>query len=568
MGVTALLLVATAGQALAAQVTLVAAGSRWRYLDDGSDQGTAWAQPTFDDSRWTPGRAELGYGDGDEAKVVRYGPNADHKYITTYFRHALNVSETANYTKVLLAILCDDGAVVYLNGVEVFRTNMPTGPITYTTLALRTMDGPDEKKFTETTIDANSLTTGPNILAVEIHQDSDASPDLSFDLTLTGVTKDVAPVGPGGPGGPGGPRGPGGQVVPGVNTDIKGPYLFYPGDPTKMQVLWQLLTPKSHPLHWGRDTTYAEGSITPSLYGDNQYEHTITGLTPGAKYYYQVEGLGSGSFRAAPPANASNVKFLVFGDTQGDPNTQDRVNKAMIDAYTSDPNYQTFTLRVGDWTSNGDTESAWTNECFSRARPHILEIQANLPFNGCVGTHEGSGTLFQKYWPFPWEKGGQYWSFDYGPAHFVLLNLVMEGTALDDAQRKWLEADLAASTKPWKFLLFHAPTHSAYGLHPNNMMEQAYIQTLCEIYGVAIVFTGHNHSYAHGEVEGITYVTTGGGGAPLYPVDLSYDPSIVKAVSTYHFCKVDIHGAQLDFEAVGIDGAVIDAFTLHRPPMK
>ena len=562
LGVTVLLLFATAGQALAAQATLVAAGSRWKYLDDGSDQGTAWSQPAFDDSHWSSGRTEMGYGDGGEATVVGYGPNANNKYITTYFRHPLTVSNPASYTKVLLTILRDDGAVVYLNGVEVFRTNMPAGPVTYLTPALSTVDGPDEKKFIETTIDTAHLVAGENLLAVEVHQDSPTSPDLSFDLTLTGVTVDVAPVAPVGPGGPGGP------VGPGVNTDIKGPYLFYPGDHTKMQVLWQLLTPQPHTLRWGRDTTYAAGSTTPSMYGDNQYEHTITGLTPGAKYYYQVEGLGTGSFLAAPADDALDVKFLAFGDSQGGPSTQDPVNKAMIDTYTGDPGYQTFTVRVGDWTNNGETESAWTNECFNRSYANILAIQANLPSNGCVGNHEGSGVLFEKYWPYPWVNGGRYWSFDYGPAHIAVLDLVTESSALGPAQKAWLEADLAASAKVWKFLLFHAPVHSADSVHPNNLVEQADIQSLCELYGVAMVFNGHNHYYAHCEMKGVQHITTGGGGSPLYPVNLSYDPSIVKAVSAYHFCKVNIHGPQLDFEAVGIDGTVIDAFTLHRPPSK
>ncbi|NIQ29000.1 MAG: metallophosphoesterase, partial [Acidobacteria bacterium] len=60
--------------------TLVAEGSVWKYLDDGSDQGTAWKEPGFDDTSWQAGPAELGFGDGDEATVLQGG------FITYYFR--------------------------------------------------------------------------------------------------------------------------------------------------------------------------------------------------------------------------------------------------------------------------------------------------------------------------------------------------------------------------------------------------------------------------------------------------------------------------------------------------
>src|SRR5204862_4551662 len=74
---------------------LVPAGSTWRYLDNGSDQGTAWRLPGFNDAGWASGLAQLGYGDGDEATVVGYGGNASAKYITTYFRRTFSVTNPA-----------------------------------------------------------------------------------------------------------------------------------------------------------------------------------------------------------------------------------------------------------------------------------------------------------------------------------------------------------------------------------------------------------------------------------------------------------------------------------------
>src|SRR6476660_603555 len=188
--------------------TLGPAGSNWRYLDNGSNQGTAWRASGFADGGWAQGAAQLGYGDGDEATVVSYGPNAAAKYRTTYFRRQFNVSGTVA-APVTLQLKRDDGAVVYLNGNEIVRSNMPTGTITNTTYASSAISGAAENTFNAFTIPAASVLAGTNTLAVEIHQDSAADPDISFDLSLTA---DVTDGGGGGGGGTVGPTGPTGAT--------------------------------------------------------------------------------------------------------------------------------------------------------------------------------------------------------------------------------------------------------------------------------------------------------------------------------------------------------------------
>jgi len=96
-----------------------------KYLDNGTDQGTAWQASSFDDSTWASGNAEFGYGDGGEATVVSYGPSPDNKYITTYFRKAFQVTNLSAYFKFTFDLIRDDGAAVYVNGTEVYRNNMP-----------------------------------------------------------------------------------------------------------------------------------------------------------------------------------------------------------------------------------------------------------------------------------------------------------------------------------------------------------------------------------------------------------------------------------------------------------
>jgi hypothetical protein len=164
--------------------TLVPAGATWKYLDNGSNQGTAWRQAGFNDSGWLSGEAQLGYGDGGEATVVGYGPSASSKYITTYFRLTFAVADPSLYSALTLSLLRDDGAVVYLNGSEIIRSNMPTGTITYKTRASSIVSGAAESKFFDFTLDPDLLVTGTNVLAVEVHQQVASSSDISFDLKL------------------------------------------------------------------------------------------------------------------------------------------------------------------------------------------------------------------------------------------------------------------------------------------------------------------------------------------------------------------------------------------------
>ena len=170
----------------AATPTLVARGSSWKYLDNGSDQGTAWRAPTFNDGAWKAGPAELGYGDGDEKTVVGFGPNANHKYKTTYFRHTFGVTDRTSISGLKVEIRRDDGAAVYLNGTEVVRSNLPGGTLNYLTDASSITSS--ETTFYAFDVPPSLLVNGNNTIAVEVHQYGWASSDISMDLGLIGTT--------------------------------------------------------------------------------------------------------------------------------------------------------------------------------------------------------------------------------------------------------------------------------------------------------------------------------------------------------------------------------------------
>ena len=104
--------------------------------------------------------------------------------LTFYFRHAFEVTNTETFARLTARLVRDDGAVVYLNGSEAFRDNMPAGAVTFATRALTTVSGADENTYFTHPIGLEQLLEGLNVLAVEVHQTTNTSSDVSFDLEL------------------------------------------------------------------------------------------------------------------------------------------------------------------------------------------------------------------------------------------------------------------------------------------------------------------------------------------------------------------------------------------------
>ena len=168
---------------IAQQTTLLPFGSPWKYLDNGTDQGTAWRTTTFDDAAWANGASPLGYGGDGEVTTVNYGADADNKYITTYFRKTISIANPSAFVSILGSVRRDDGVIIYVNGTEVYRNNLASGTVTYTTLA---SNATDEAVLQAFSFNPSVLVNGNNTIAAEIHQTSISSSDISFNLQLTG----------------------------------------------------------------------------------------------------------------------------------------------------------------------------------------------------------------------------------------------------------------------------------------------------------------------------------------------------------------------------------------------
>jgi hypothetical protein len=164
--------------------------STWRYVDDNTDlTGTGWAGVAFVDSAWKSGAGPFGYGSFTSPTItfgttLLFGPSASTKYITNYFRKVVTLAAGATYTGTL-TYQADDGAVVYLNGVELGRFNMPTTAVKRDTLASAVLAAAASVATQTITLTSAQLLPGDNVLAVEVHQAGPTSVDCLFDAALT-----------------------------------------------------------------------------------------------------------------------------------------------------------------------------------------------------------------------------------------------------------------------------------------------------------------------------------------------------------------------------------------------
>ncbi|MCX6865416.1 MAG: metallophosphoesterase [Verrucomicrobia bacterium] len=359
--------------------------------------------------------------------------------------------------------------------------------------------------------------------------------------------------------------------VAGAATYAKGPYLINPNSPTEMTVLLQATaTAGTCTIEWGTPTAYSNGSLAMTVLnaGAFQYRSRLTSLTANTRYFYRVNldnNQQTGTFRTPPPADATSLTFYAVGDTRSNPTSLNAVANAMLNDVDGDvAKRETLWIHSGDW-SNDDQEITWTAEWFSRSGPRLLEAQRRLPVMGCEGNHEGSATALQKYYPYKTSmniaanQSNLGYSFDYGPAHFAVLT---------SSSTSWLVADMQASTKPWKFLVFHEPAWGT-GSHGNDTGYQTLVTSLNAQAGVHIdmCICGHNHNYVRAETTGTggkTYhMTAGGGGASLHSVPAA--TNVVFAKSAYSFLRVDLNGNTLTGKAVGTDNVTFDTFSLTKP---
>jgi hypothetical protein len=472
---------------------LIAANSSWKYLDNGTNQGTAWRATTFNDTAWASGNAELGYGDGGETTVVSYGPSSTAKYITTYFRKSFSVTNPAAFTTLTLDVIRDDGIVVYINGNEVFRNNMPTSTIAYNTLSPVTIGGTDESAWITTTLNTNTLVSGTNVMAVEIHQQAASSTDISFNARLNASTTAAIPV------------------------VTRGAYL-QKLTPNGITIRWRTDLPCNSTVQYGTSTAY--GNTTSDAALTTEHIVSLNGLTPATNYFYTVgtssqklQGDVKNNFYTAPlVGSTAPIRIWAIGDF-GNGSTQQAAVRNSYSTYTGTTPTNLW-IWLGDNAYANGTDLEFQNYVFAQYPDQFK----SYPLFPSPGNHDYAGAGYQSTnsltTNFPYfsifsvpqnaEAGGvasntpKYYSYNYGNIHFISLDSYGALNNSSSPMYQWLNNDLAANSQRWTVVYFHHAPYALGSSNSNTGVELIDMRTnivpLLESYHVDLVLAGHSHS--------------------------------------------------------------------------
>ncbi|MBK9760707.1 MAG: metallophosphoesterase family protein [Flavobacteriales bacterium] len=539
----------------------------------------------------------VGYGDGDEATVVSYGPSSTSKYVTTYFRHTFTIADINAFSGFLLKLKKDDGAVVYVNGTEIVRANMSQGTVSYTTGAYAAIGGSEENLRFEQIFLKNTFVTGSNTIAVEVHQDVVTSSDLSFELELTGL--DAAP------------------------TIHRGPYIHIV-TPTSAVIKWKTDVPTNSRVRYG---TIA-GSLTQNADDATmsvEHEVTVSGLVASTSYFYSIgttstelAGNTPNHFFKTHPQQSSMAPFRIWAIGDAGTTTADQVR--VRDSYAT----YTTGQKADMWLMLGDNaywqgrEMEYQEGIFKIYGDQLRNTElwpapGNHDYYSGANASSNNGPYFDVFaLPKLAQAGGvpsnteAYYSFDYGKVHFICIDSDGSPRAIGGTMYNWLVSDLAyaQANSEWIIAYFHHPPYTKGTHNSDSDAQLTEMRTnfvpLLEQNGVDLVLNGHSHVYERSFLidnhiglsstfNPVTMKLDGGNGssAPyVKPGDLPphmgtvytvcgvsgkkgtgtlNHPAMFMSTGAYWgSLLIDIDGLTLTTKFLNDVGAVIDQFTIQK----
>jgi len=372
--------------------------------------------------------------------------------------------------------------------------------------------------------------------------------------------------------------------------------LVYPylGETTTTSVVisWATDSTGASEVRYSLDQSYSNVVAASDSTYDGKYWHsaTINGLTADTTYYYKVYTGGEDltpwseiTFTTAPESTALRFTFVALGDSRPSGASSPPGQGALDVAAEMDQHSFDLAVHTGDIVYRGGfcsgSDSSW-NQYIRAYFDLYRESMGDIPFYPSVGNHELSGDScgYQGYidvYDLPGNAPSgheeEYYSFDWGNAHFVALDTNQSYSA-GSTQYNWLVNDLQTSTQPWKFVFFHYPPYSS-GYHGSFGSVRTHLVPIFETYGVDVVFNGHDHSYertcpildgacATPQDGGVVYFVTGGAGAPLYSA--GSDWFTARSYSLHHFLKVEVNDCGLHLSAIDTNGNVFDSYEIDH----
>jgi predicted phosphodiesterase len=357
------------------------------------------------------------------------------------------------------------------------------------------------------------------------------------------------------------------------------PYLVFVSE-TEITIRWATSPVKyAGTVNYGITSSFTHSETEAG--GNEFHTITLTGLRPNTLYYYEATGNGdtSGicSFRTAPPPD-SGFTFLAYGDTRrtgSGPGFHTEHEKVIHSMLKHNP--QTLILHTGDFTYDGSIDE-WVPTLLQPGR----DIYKNNVFYGSIGNHcydrrndVGSYQhLFSRSADPNAPDSELYYSFDYGNVHFVALDLNWnDGVdySVGTTQYNWLKKDLeseAAKRATWIVVFGHYPAYTT-GNHGNDNDIRAIRGSLVPLFentGVDIYICGHDHIYERSYKNGVHYLVTGGGGAPLRKINVVADPYREYGMNPtgYNHCLIEAGTDTMTVKAFDVAGSMFDIFSVPK----
>ncbi len=350
-------------------------------------------------------------------------------------------------------------------------------------------------------------------------------------------------------------------------------------------------------LQVGHTYVYGSGSVVFHDQTTRIHEVHACGLQPSTTYYYKAGGPGHWSAvydvaTGPAPGSARPFRFAVLGDARGEPEAFAEVERKI---QNEAPDFQIFT---GDAVSYGANQADW--DAFFEAASGDFRVEnamARIPFMPVNGNHESLVINYFAEFALPGtvspgevadSGGGEWYSFSYGNAHFLMLDDQPTGSQLDE-ETSWIKDDLSRLDRhatPWVFAVHHKPMYTASAHAPDLAARETW-QPLFDEYKVDFDLNGHNHVYERSlpirgfqpgtqngalakadengapvDGSGTIYVVAGGAGAPLYNAGRAYFTA--HAEKTRNYVIFDIDGRTLNYRAMRPDGSRIESFSYTK----
>ncbi|MBI5502649.1 MAG: metallophosphoesterase [Deltaproteobacteria bacterium] len=543
---------------------VLAFGSPWRWRLPTRDPGPSWAASLdpadLDRTGWTTGPAPFrGYAlapgerpdapDGVTplelpADAVEEGEGP----FVWLFATSFDLEDPASVVALLAEVSFSGGLVAWLNGEEVFRSNV--APETAFDDPAMSVEPPRWIRATHHGIFHRAfpglapvrLRESGNVLAVEVHRspESDAEPPVYLDLRLS---------------------------VHRAAGFVKTPYLMDPRA-AGVTVGWETSVPTTGAVLFG-STGVLDHRTDDESPCTTHHEVPVDGLSPGVEYTYAVEFAPcpagspllalSGTLRAAP-SPGTPFSFLAYGDSRSNARKHAAVVDAMTDWAESLP---AFVVNTGDLTRYGDDYQAWNDEFFTPS----ASLLASVPIVPVFGNHDSLDESWYEWFALP---GNESWySVRAGDVELFVLSAYARLNVRSE-QTEWLAEALAASDAPWKIVSVHQPLRSCAQDRERRRAAERLSDILTPVLvegGVRLVLSGHDHFYGRSrEEDGFVSVTTGGGGAGLYSVRVTGEGET--CAKAYHFCVIDVASDSLRVRAIDLEGTILDDFSIAReqPP--